>query len=229
VIDTSGGNVTHAAVSLVAAMGARHVTLYGADYSYPAGKPYARGTYLYDVFGASQDRVRPLHSKIHAFIFRTDDVRADRSGEHLRYTTPLLDLYRENLVRLMSRCPAMIEAVPGAGLSLRHDHEPRTTSGDHAMHQWLPGPTACGWRELLDGYADALVALPGLADPPWRSFETLGPAMRELWATLLPIAARVAREKPPSAGTAGCLEEARAWAVSRTRRIVDATPQTGQE
>ncbi|HUJ76900.1 MAG TPA: 6-hydroxymethylpterin diphosphokinase MptE-like protein, partial [bacterium] len=47
VVDTSGGNVTHAAVTLARGLGAERITVRGADFSYPDAKPYARGTYLY--------------------------------------------------------------------------------------------------------------------------------------------------------------------------------------
>ncbi|HSV55884.1 MAG TPA: 6-hydroxymethylpterin diphosphokinase MptE-like protein, partial [Magnetospirillaceae bacterium] len=49
-LDTSGGNVTHAAVSLADSLGARRILLYGADFSYPMGSSYARGTYIHRYF-----------------------------------------------------------------------------------------------------------------------------------------------------------------------------------
>lgn len=58
-IDTSGGNVSHAAVSLAYALGAEEIHIYGADFSYPQGKSYARGTYLYPFFHSHSNRLSP--------------------------------------------------------------------------------------------------------------------------------------------------------------------------
>jgi hypothetical protein len=49
-LDASGGNVTYAAISLAEYLGAREIELYGADFSYPEGVTYARGTYIYPFF-----------------------------------------------------------------------------------------------------------------------------------------------------------------------------------
>ncbi len=67
-LDMSGGNVTHAAVSLARSLGAREISIYGADYSYPDGKMYARGTYLYDFFACRQDRLSPIESQFAALL-----------------------------------------------------------------------------------------------------------------------------------------------------------------
>ena len=83
-MDTSGGNVTHAAVSLAHCLGARSITVFGADFSYPGGKPYSRGTYLYDFFESSQSRVTPSESRFFSFIFRTPDTRKERTGGRIQ-------------------------------------------------------------------------------------------------------------------------------------------------
>ncbi len=69
-LDTSGGNVTHAALSLAEALGAETTLLAGADFSYPEGKSYARGTYIYGYFGQSQSRLSPLEALFSGFLFR---------------------------------------------------------------------------------------------------------------------------------------------------------------
>jgi hypothetical protein len=67
ILDTSGGNVTHAAVSLAEYMGAGKIQLYGADFSYPFGKSYARGTYIYPYFDLRQNRLRPFRVPVFRF------------------------------------------------------------------------------------------------------------------------------------------------------------------
>ena len=70
-LDTSGANVTYAALSLAELLGAEEIELYGADFSYPYGISYARGVYIYSIFEEKQNRFSPLESKSSAFLYRT--------------------------------------------------------------------------------------------------------------------------------------------------------------
>lgn len=112
-IDTSGGNVTHAAVSLSRALGARRISVYGADFSYPAGKAYARGTYLYDYFLKEQDRFSPSEEKFYSFVHGSSQVRREVHEGRVLYTTPVLRSYRERFVKLMETIDADVIPEPG--------------------------------------------------------------------------------------------------------------------
>lgn len=96
-IDTSGGNVTHAAVSLAASLGVEEILIAGADYSYPSGKSYVRGSYLYDYFRNDETRLAPTESAFTSFLFRSNDVSAERDDDGPRYRTGVLDRYRDAL------------------------------------------------------------------------------------------------------------------------------------
>jgi hypothetical protein len=67
-IDTGGGNVTHAAASLAVKLGATTITLYGADFAYPASQPYARGTYLFDFFSSEENRLATQDTRWTSFL-----------------------------------------------------------------------------------------------------------------------------------------------------------------
>lgn len=220
-IDTSGGNVTHAAVSLAGCLGARTITLYGADFSYPDGKPYARGTYLFDFFDSSQTRLSPSESRFFSFIYRSADTKKERVGKSFRYTTDVMLAYRERLLRLLRIIPAEVVAVRGGGLSLDHPKEnnnpPRMPVEDNA---WRRSRPQCSWRRFLADYAANLAALPGLATPTGISFRALRESEKELWGTLLPVAARVIMESPEVAPGAAALDAARRWALSRIARVL---------
>ncbi|MDR1908684.1 MAG: DUF115 domain-containing protein, partial [Spirochaetaceae bacterium] len=69
-LDTSGANVTGAACSLAEYAGAREIELYGADFSYPLGKTYARGIYLYPWFERRQNRLAPQEAQASSFLYR---------------------------------------------------------------------------------------------------------------------------------------------------------------
>jgi hypothetical protein len=220
-IDTSGGNVTHAAVSLACRLGAHTITVYGADFSYPDGKPYARGTYLFDLFDSRQTRLSPSESRFFSFVHRSADTKKELVGKSFRYTTDVMLAYRDRLLRLLRNIPAEVVAVRGGGLSLDHPREtgnpPRMPVQDNA---WRLSRPRCSWRRFLADYAANLAALPGLSTPTGSSFQAMGKSEKELWGTLLPVAARVIMESPGVAPGAAALDAARRWAISRIARLL---------
>jgi hypothetical protein len=220
-IDMSGGNVAHAAVSLARALGAATITLYGADFSYVEGKPYCRGTYLYDIFQFQQNRLAPLESRVFSFIFRSSDTRKERIGQNIRYTTGVLLDYRARLLGLMKRLDAEVIPVAGAGLPLDTTLMTEHVSGSGTGQElWKSSRARCGWRDFLGAYARDLSALPDLGRFPGRAFHDLEPQQRELWATLLPVAARVLMESADERHTVPALERARTWALSRVEHVL---------
>lgn len=228
-IDTSGGNVTHAAVSLASRLGAGTITLYGADFSYPDGKPYSRGTYIYDLFDSGQSRLLPTESRVFSFIFRSPDTRKEQVGTTFRYTTDVMLAYRARLLRLIQRIRSEVIAVQGGGMSL-DQAVVKERSESHADDEigWRRSHARCGWRQFLAGYVQDLAALDPLGEPAGSSFRSLGEAERELWATLLPISARVIMESTGEAPGASALDSARRWAISRISRVIDTAEPSRQ-
>jgi hypothetical protein len=214
-IDMSGGNVTHAAVSLARFLGARRVTVYGADFCYPDGKAYARGTYLYDYFWSDQSRVSPAEARFFAFVCGSSAGparREVRAGKSL-YMTPVLNGYRDRFLGLMQSIDAEVIPVPGAGQELpRGTVRPRAPAPDGAEAGPKPSDAPRStWREFLSVYFRSIELLP--------AFSAVSPAPeRELWNTLLPAAARIVKEGHPPGP--GALEEARLWSLERLTRVV---------
>jgi hypothetical protein len=213
-IDMSGGNVTHAAVSLARFLGARRITVYGADFCYPAGKAYARGTYLYDYFWSVQSRVSPAEARFFAFVCgsASDPARREVRAGKVLYSTPVLNGYRDRFLGLMSSIDAEVIPVAGEGQELpRGGNGPRVILPAVAPgHPKLPDVS---WREFLFEYSRSIEALPAF------SAISLGP-QRELWHTLLPVAARVVKEGHMPGP--GAIEEARRWSLERVRRLLQA-------
>jgi hypothetical protein len=212
-------------------MGAGRITLYGADFCYPRGKPYARGTYVYDVFGDVARRTEPVEAAVYAFILRSSDARAEPSGGHLRYRTGLLSSYRERLLAYVAGSGARLVAVPGQGLPLDvsvNGGASRPSGEDGRALSESAGVPAPDWRNVLEQYAESLARLPGLADPPWASLAAMQPAQIEAWGTILPVAACVARETR-GIGESAALESARRWALDRVTRTLGAWSPFGQE
>lgn len=213
-VDTSGGNVTQAAVSLARLLGAEEILVFGADFSYPAGKPYARGTYLYPYYRSRETRCRPLESLFFSFLRRGGPLMRSAGG----YTTAVMDAYRQNLETaveswagnqsrnaegdLRIRLPAGSDSIPAGGMPDQPQLQP------------------LAWRDFLADYAAALAALPSPQNPLRIYLEGLSPGQHDLWMTQLPAAAATARFRPGLAG-ATLLESTRAWALSVICRVLN--------
>ena len=113
-LDSSGGNVTYAAVSLAEQLGAMEIELYGADYSYPAGVTYAKGTYIYSFFAKRQNRLSPPEAQASAFLYRTP-VEKKFKGNSFYYETNTLRFYREKLEKKAETMEADLIPVEGRG------------------------------------------------------------------------------------------------------------------
>jgi hypothetical protein len=220
-VDTSGGNVAHAAVSLAGCLGARRITLHGADFSYPRGKPYSRGTYLYDFFDSSQSRVEPTESQSCGFIHRSSDLLRERHGDRWVYTTTVLREYRARMIGLIQGIDAEVIPSDGDGLDLPRAAGPRPAPSEATP---APSPPPRGWREFLSQYAEELAGIDVPAGTPGVRFHMLDRPQRELWETILPIAARVIAEHPGQPAGEPAFAEARRWALSRISRVLGGPP-----
>jgi hypothetical protein len=212
-VDTSGGNVTHAAVSLARALGARQIEVYGADFSYPDGKAYARGTYLYDYFESGQSRVAPAEASFYSFVHSSAQARREQRGGSTLYTTAVLTAYKDRFVGLMDSIDAEVIPIAGNGLALPRGRRRAPVSRDGAVRLQQFDPPRKSWHGFLSEYASAVERLPAfsrLASVPESA----------LWATMFPVAARVVREG--FAPGVQALEEARRWSLERISRVLQA-------
>ncbi len=229
-LDVTGGNVTYAAVSLARALGARSIRLFGADFSYPRGTPYARGSYLFDLFDGQAERVRPLEGQLFGMLFRSPGVQKEHLPQGIRYTTPLLSAYRDRLLTLMASLDATVTSEPGDGLPLPPLRP--ASAGTELPRDWSapPPPAICDWRELLSAYKANVLSLPSFGAGLGGILSTAHRLEADTLATLLPVAATVIRERETlthAGGTidrAAVLEQSRAWILDRVTRSLSAKP-----
>lgn len=186
-IDTSGGNVTHAAVSLADSLGAREVLLFGADFSYPRGACYARGTYLHRHFESRQDRFHGVEHAFQAFLFRDPGLERESDERGWRYVTRPLAAYRERLEALSASMSAELVCARGEGAYIR---AARGTGLRGEPRLFGAGRKTCPAREFLAGYRGDLAAL-----DLGRGFTVRDATReeRELLYTILPSAAGLSR------------------------------------
>jgi len=218
VLDTSGGNVAHAAVSLAAYLGASSIRLYGADFSYPFGKSYARGTYIYPYFYLRQSRLRPTESLFSEFLYRNQSIEREEDADGTyRYVTKPLVAYKERLERLVEESPCHIDRVRGLGVQTRASYGERKI-GRARGKVFAAGRLYQSPASFLRSYEGDMAALPEPRGNAAAYVEGLSPHQRDLWTTMLPSAAaarREAGERAPSASA--ILADTRDWCLSIVR------------
>jgi hypothetical protein len=218
-IDTSGGNVSHAAVSLAARLGAREIRLYGVDFSYPEGKTYARGTYLYDYFQARETRFEPVESHFFNLIFKNKTVIREACPGYTRYTTKPLQSYKERMELLFSKIDASIIHAPVKGLSFNIPARPAKT-GNRVSELFAAGPAESGADEFLALYRASLEELKKPFDPVINYLHDLSTEEREVWTTLMPVLASLRVENRGDAlDGAVLMEKAREFAIERLKAL----------
>jgi uncharacterized Rossmann fold enzyme len=123
--DSSGGNVTHAAVSIAASLGARSIRLAGADFSFPDGEVYPREAASHRILRSIANRTRPFASLRYSFlqdrpgVYRDPEVRG-------RYRQVALDRYRDALMALCDTLVVPVRQDPGPGVAIAE--QPQRTS-----------------------------------------------------------------------------------------------------
>jgi hypothetical protein len=231
VIDTSGGNVSHAAVSLADRLGAEKIFLYGADFSCPEGKPYAREAYIYPYFRCRENRLDSLESLFARFLFRNRNTAAVWRDGNVRYTNAVMLAYKERLENSCACLRAELVPVPGRGEGIK----PRPGSGGnprdrrqsaHIPRIFAAGTSSRDWRDFLAFYGKSLENLPPPSDPVMSCIQNLSKAEKDLWTTLLPVSAVFAkdlrREKPSAPEILGL---SRAWTLETIGRVLGRGPE----
>ncbi|MDC7124640.1 MAG: DUF115 domain-containing protein [Spirochaetales bacterium] len=210
-IDTSGGNVTHAAVSLAESLGASNIYIYGADYSYPQGKSYARGTYVYPYFSTRTDRTIPLESNFYKFLYRNENISMIKTDYGFRYITrPMLN-YKGRLETFAKKLNANIIPVKGLGVDI--DITPK----EKVIHEpsiFSAGESRSSWKEFLNIYKQKLKNLTVPDLPPSRYFSSLDYTDKDVWTTLFPVAAVIRKKyRDENIKSSVLLSDVRDWAL----------------
>ena len=203
-IDTSGGNVGSACLSLAASLGAQRITVYGADFSYPQGKVYARGTYIFPFFEKKQNRLGPLESLFSAFLYRGPFLAPE--GNINYYETASLRFYRECFEEQARSLPAHISAEPGLGPPLRLEAV-NTGVRVTAQSDTPPRYAKLSAADFLHQYRVSLESLPLPGTNIGAYMLTLPPAARQILATLLPLIAAL-KYRHPELSAAELIESA---------------------
>jgi hypothetical protein len=217
-LDTSGGNVTYACLSLAENLGAKHITLFGADFSYVRSQSYARGTYVYPFFTRKQNRLCPLEAGLSAFLYRSPFLPRENIYEKGEYfQTQQLRFYRKKLEEKASLMTAEVSCARGLGVPLNLQ---KMTGG--AAAEVPPFPAARRAEKsaavFLEQYSDSAASLPEAREGE-NYMKKLNAEQRRIFATLLPYAAAV-KKREPSLKLKDLINETKRLCVDEIARVL---------
>jgi len=193
-LDTSGGNVTYACLSLAETLGAKRITLFGADFSYIGCRSYAKGTYLNPYFDKKQNRLSPLESQMSSFLYRTPFLPLEDQNQTYRETASLR-FYRKKLEEKISAMKAEVICAQGFGAPVCKITNAKCGINDE---EWITGSGEPGIRsgiEFLKLYKNDILELPVLKDGE-EYFNLLDDKQKMVFTTFLPYMAAVKKRNP---------------------------------
>jgi len=195
-IDISGGNVSHAAVSLADKLGAQKIYLFGTDFSYPEGKTYSRGSYIYPYFTSKSGKINSIESLFFNFLMRNSRIVKEKTGDTIRYTTRPMISYKERLEHAAAKLNGTVIPVKGRGVPLLINSGKKRTLHDNKIvgRVFSAGPPSGNWRSFLLDYDNGLSKLPRPKKSLSSYFEKLSTAEKDLCTTLFPASASFRKE-----------------------------------
>jgi len=193
-LDTSGGNVTYACLSLAEKIGARNITLFGADFSYIHSRTYARGTYIYPFFERKQNRLSPLEALFSAFLYRSPFLPPEKSDQKQSYfETSQLRFYRKKLEEKAAAMEAQITAAPGYGAPININKKQGPKKYDRLSCGEVKGIKTDSIK-FLEQYRNDINSLPAVNSADY--LHKLNINNRRIFITLLPFAAALKHRNP---------------------------------
>ena len=213
-LDTSGGNVTYACLSLAESLGAERVTLFGADFSYVQSRSYARGTYIYPFFEKKQNRLSTMETLFSSFLYRSPFLpRENAAKKQNYYETAQLRFYREKLEEKAAAIRADITAAQGQGAPINLPQKKAHNASSAAPFFLKNSKAKTSAREFLEQYRGAIASLAAAKDAD--SYINARPEKeRQVFTTLLPVAAAL-KHRSPHLKTAGLMEEVKHFCINK--------------
>ena len=203
-LDTSGGNVTYACLSLAENTGAQNITLFGADFSYVRSRTYARGTYIYPFFERKQNRFSPMEALFSVFLFRSPFLPPENSDQKQScFETSQLRFYRKKLEEKAAIMEAQITVAKGEGapICLRKEKiENRKAQITINNEQGIKIDSV----KFLKQYRDDINSLPAANGADY--LRRINNKDRKIFITLLPFAAAL-KHRNPALKTCDLIEE----------------------
>jgi hypothetical protein len=234
-VDVSGGNVTYAAVSLAAALQAETIELYGADFSYPEGKTYTQGAYIYPYFDFRQNRFQPMETLFSSFVFRSNNLMKKTGDAGWFYQTPSLLMYKNSLEEYSRTINASVTHVAamhtdamyaedgGGPISVVPQKKPARPA-NRELRIFSTGPCKMAADAFLRFYCDTINSLPALQGGIEAYFSSLTALQAEAFFTLIPLGSSLKAGKEPGdfADVADIIEETKRYNIAYIQKVLAA-------
>ncbi|MDR2659016.1 MAG: DUF115 domain-containing protein [Spirochaetaceae bacterium] len=218
-IDTSGANVTFAALSLAEQLGAKKIEVYGADFSYPKGELYTRPAYLYSYFRRRQNRFTPAENFAASFLYNTKSLRRVETASSWYYETQALSMYRKKFEQKISSVDAEINAAEGGGAHIVFNNGSISGKNEPAR-VFSAGKALCGAKDFLYSYRKNIDNLP-LPEENITDYRLNLPENQKLiFTTLLPTAAAV-KYRSSDLGVKDLLSNVKTFCLTEISRVLD--------
>ncbi|MDR2842803.1 MAG: DUF115 domain-containing protein [Spirochaetaceae bacterium] len=192
-IDSSGGNVTYAALSLAYSLGAKEISVFGADFSYPQGNIYTRGAYFYPYFHRRQNKLNTTESLVSSFLYKPQSLQMvsnDSNGSNWYYETSSLKMYKEKFQEKAAclNCTLIPEKGLGAKIELKNKNHATTYT---VPKPFLNGKLQNSAENFLNEYRKRITALGDNAQDFLQLKKDPSNINGIVWNTLLPTAASI--------------------------------------
>ena len=228
-LDLSAGNVTHAALSLCLNLNIKNIHIFGADFSYPHGIPYAVNTYIPRHFHSHSQRLRPAEQAFHELI-HLPGMKKQHQQENWKICGGILEEYKKNLLQTLEqakktqginslihgqtwhnpRTSRTLDPAPSPQKASPPPHLPETSYIPPHHPSTPPSPSSpAEYHPFLKNYIKELSRLPELKGQLETYLADLTPRARQTWATILPLCAAL----HPGQGNEG-------WQKTRNQTIM---------
>jgi hypothetical protein len=195
-IDTSGGNVTFAAVSLAEKLGAKDIEIYGADFSYPEGNAYTKGAFFYPYLNMKQSRLAPSTAQLADFLFKNKSIKRITVADSYYYETQTLEMYRKKLEEKSEHTSLNIVKAGLAPIHIRGTGGTRQQENKKTINLFSSGKNFLSATEFLRDYKNKILGLPDLEGNINIYIKNLSDIDTIVFHTLLPTAAALKRSAP---------------------------------
>jgi hypothetical protein len=211
-LDTSGGNVTYACLSLAENLGVQRITFFGADFSYVNSRTYAKGTYIYPYFEKRQNRFSPLETQVFSFFCRSPFLPSLSQNQNYRETSSLR-FYRERLEGKAAMMNAKISCASGQGAPINLTQKKANNKINAADFKIETDKPKTSGIDFLKQYRSDIASLPD------NYHGKLDIKNRQIFNTILPTAAAIKRGKP-HLKQKYLIEETKQFCVSQISKVL---------
>ncbi|MGL1892554.1 MAG: DUF115 domain-containing protein [Spirochaetaceae bacterium] len=213
-LNTAGGSVTHAALSLANALNAKDIHLFGADFSYPLGKSYSRGTYIYDFFNKNCSKVKSLESSFFSFIMQSRDISIENCKDGFRYITKPMIGYKTSLEQESKNINGKLHVHKSRGCTINIEQIPNQST---IISLFTEGKTKQNSLDFLMTYKNTLESLPDIMFPIEAYINSLSKEQQLVWLTIIPVLANLRGEEEL---TTKLMNRTISWMISRIDRHI---------